>query len=722
MIDDHQGGKEKQVYLLLISIHGLIRGRDLELGRDPDTGGQTKYVVELARALGEREEIGRVDLLTRLVDDDAVSDDYAQRVETLTDKVRIVRIEAGPPGYIRKEELWDHLDLFADNTLHYIRASGVLPDVIHSHYADAGYVGVRVAHQLGVPLVHTGHSLGRVKRRRLLASGTDRGTIEQRYNLRRRIEAEEDTLGAADLVITSTDQEIEEQYGLYDYYQPEQMRVVPPGTDLERFQPPDGTEVDTQVAGQIGRFLRDPAKPMILALSRPDERKNMATLVEAYGESQALQETANLVIVAGNRDDIRYMEDGPQDVLTEILQLIDCYDLYGRVAYPKRHRPEDVPLIYRLVAAGGGVFINPALTEPFGLTLIEAAASGLPVVATEDGGPRDIIASCRNGLLIDPLDREAITDGLLKLLRDREGWARYAASGISGVLKNYTWQAHTNTYMKVIRPLIEHQHALPRAPLSRRPMQHHDRAVFADLDQSLLGDAAALKEFVGFIRANRKCATFGIATGRRLESALQELKRNAIPVPDVLITSVGTEIYYAPQLTTDLAWSRHIDHLWTPRSVRRTLSELPGLELQPSNMQSRFKISYYYDAEKAPDLEEINRLLRQANQTVNTFLSFGQYLDIVPVYASKGLALRYFADQWDIPLEHILVAGGSGADEDMLRGNTLAVVVANRHNEELSHLPEFDRIYFARQGHARGILEAIGHYDFYGKCGVPRHA
>jgi sucrose-phosphate synthase len=104
---------------------------------------------------------------------------------------------------------------------------------------------------------------------------------------------------------------------------------------------------------------------------------------------------------------------------------------------------------------------------------------------------------------------------------------------------------------------------------------------------------------------------------------------------------------------------------------------------------------------------------------VNVVLSFGQFLDVLPIRASKGLALRYFASRWDIPLEHVLVAGGSGADEDMMRGNTLAVVVANRHHEELSQLMDLERIYFARESYARGILEAIDHYDFFGSCTVP---
>ncbi|PJB05032.1 MAG: HAD family hydrolase, partial [Hydrogenophilales bacterium CG_4_9_14_3_um_filter_63_34] len=125
--------------ILLLSVHGLIRGHDLELGRDADTGGQTLYVVELARALAELPEVARVDLMTRRVADPQVSSDYAVPIEQLGPKARIVRIDAGPEGYIRKEELWDHLDSFADNALAFLRAEKLNPDIVHSHYADAGY-------------------------------------------------------------------------------------------------------------------------------------------------------------------------------------------------------------------------------------------------------------------------------------------------------------------------------------------------------------------------------------------------------------------------------------------------------------------------------------------------------------------------------------------------------------------------------------------------------
>ena len=178
-------------YLLLISAHGLIRGQEPELGRDADTGGQVKYVLELAEALAARDDIGRVDLVTRLIDDPAVDAGYAEPEEALANGARLVRIPCGPDGYIVKEQLWDHLDSFADNLLAWLREQPRTPDLVHSHYADAGYVGTLVARQLDIPLVHTGHSLGRVKRRRLLASGVDGEAIESRFNMARRINPEE---------------------------------------------------------------------------------------------------------------------------------------------------------------------------------------------------------------------------------------------------------------------------------------------------------------------------------------------------------------------------------------------------------------------------------------------------------------------------------------------------------------------------------------------------
>lgn len=708
------------MYILLLSLHGLIRGHDLELGRDADTGGQTKYVVDLARALGERADVTQVDLVTRRIIDAVVSADYGVALEPLSEKSRIVRIDAGPEGYLVKEQLWDHLDGLMDNLAAWLQEQGQWPDVIHSHYADAGYVGAKLASLIGVPLVHTGHSLGRDKRQRLLAAGLDGEQIDARYNMVRRIDAEETVLASADLVITSTHNEIEEQYALYDYYQPERMVVIPPGTDLKQFHPPAPKDPPIAFGARVKRFLDAPDKPLILALSRADHRKNIVTLIEAYGESPELQALANLLIVAGNRDDIRELDEGAREVLTEILLTIDAYDLYGKVAAPKHHSADEVPEIYRLTVRSKGVFINPALTEPFGLTLLEAAATGLPLVATENGGPVDIIGNCENGILIDPLDRTAIAAALLDILSDPERWQTFSRNGLAGVRERYSWQAHADLYRQRIAPLAKRAVPIPDTPPARRRLIYRDRALFTDLDQSLLGNAEGVERFVAMMRDNKRCANFGIVTGRRLDSLLAELKKHRIPAPDILITSLGTDIHYTGHLIPDDYWKDHVDHLWKPQAVRRILERTLGLTPQRKVEQSRFKISYHYDPTVAPTVEELATLLRTQEQSVNVVHSFGQFLDIVPIRASKGQALRYVAHRLGVPLEHILVAGGSGADEDMMRGNTLAVVVANRHHEELSQLGEHESIYFAQQAHALGILEAIEHYDFFGSCRVPQ--
>ena len=707
---------QRPLYIVLVSIHGLIRGHDLELGRDADTGGQTKYVVELARALGEREDVERVDLVTRLVEDPQVSPDYAEPVEQMCGKSRIVRIRCGEQGYLRKEMLWDSLESFSDNVLGYLKLQPRLPDVLHSHYADAGYVASRLSLQLGIPLVHTGHSLGLTKRKRLMAGGVKQAELESAYNISRRIEAEEMTLGVAERVITSTRQEIEQQYALYDFYQPDCMLTIPPGTDTKQFYPPRGDEKQSRIAQELRRFLKQPQKPLILALSRPDPKKNIVTLVEAYGESEELQKAANLVVVAGNRDDIQEMEPAARGVLNEILLAIDKHDLYGKVAYPKHHRPEEVAELYRLAAAGHGVFVNPALTEPFGLTLIEAAACGLPIVATEDGGPVDIIGNCANGYLIDPLDKIAMAASILELLNDREIWRRLSRNGIRGVRQHYSWKAHAENYLAAIRPLADKATRPPRIMKDRRRTPSCERVFISSLDLSLTGDGESLQRLMQMLQAHRREIMFGLATGRRLDDALAVLRQHRIREPDFLIASQGTEIYYGAELNPDEAWERHINHLWNPAAVRELLEEVPGLEIQPKRFQSPFKLSYYIDPGVA-EIQQVRQLLLRNEQAVNIVFSFGQFLDVLPIRASKGLALRWVASRLDFALERTLVAGVTAADTDMLMGNTMGAVVDSHHLAELSGLVNMERVYFSGSHGADGIMEAMEHYAFFEECG-----
>ncbi|XP_062099348.1 probable sucrose-phosphate synthase 1 [Humulus lupulus] len=510
--------KEKKLYIVLISLHGLIRGENMELGRDSDTGGQVKYVVELARALGSMPGVYRVDLLTRQIAAPDVDWTYGEPTEMLNPKTSentthelgesggayIVRVPFGPKDkYVAKELLWPHIPEFVDRALihisHMSRVLGeqvgggqpVWPIAIHGHYADAGDAAALLSGALNVPMLFTGHSLGRDKLEQLLKQG--RQSIEEintTYKIMRRIEAEELSLDASEIVITSTRQEIEEQWRLYDGFDPvierklrarikrgvhchgrfmPRMIVIPPGMEFHHIAPQEGdvdgelernednaASPDPPIWSEIMRFFSNPRKPMILALARPDPKKNITTLVKAFGECRPLRELANLTLIMGNRDNIDEMPSTNSSVLLSILKLIDKYDLYGQVAYPKRHKQSDVPEIYRLAAKTKGVFINPAFIEPFGLTLIEAAAYGLPTVATKNGGPVDILRVLDNGLLVDPHDQQAISDALLKLVSDKQLWARCRQNGLKNI-HLFSWLEHCKTYLTRIASCKQRQ-------------------------------------------------------------------------------------------------------------------------------------------------------------------------------------------------------------------------------------------------------------------------
>ncbi|XP_047941719.1 probable sucrose-phosphate synthase 1 isoform X1 [Salvia hispanica] len=502
--------KGKKLYIVLISLHGLIRGENMELGRDSDTGGQVKYVVELARALGSMPGVYRVDLLTRQLSSPEVDWSYGEPTEMLPPRnseglmdemgessgAYIVRVPFGPKDkYIQKELLWPYIPEFVDGALnHIIQMSKVLgeqignghpvwPVAIHGHYADAGDSAALLSGALNVPMLFTGHSLGRDKLEQLLRQGRlSRDEINSTYKIMRRIEAEELSLDASEIVITSTRQEIEEQWRLYDGFDPilerklrarikrnvncygrfmPRMVVIPPGMEFHHIIPhdgdmdaepepdEDGKSPDPPIWTEIMRFFSNPRKPMILALARPDPKKNLTTLVKAFGECRPLRELANLTLIMGSRDNIDEMPGPNASVLLSILKLIDKYDLYGQVAYPKHHKQSDVADIYRLAAKTKGVFINPAFIEPFGLTLIEAAAHGLPIVATKNGGPVDIDRVLDNSILVDPHDQQAIADALLKLVADKHLWAKCRANGLKNI-HLFSWPEHCKTYLSKI--------------------------------------------------------------------------------------------------------------------------------------------------------------------------------------------------------------------------------------------------------------------------------
>ena len=714
---------QKGLYILLFSIHGLVRSRDIELGRNADTGGQVKYVLELAEQLAARPEVKRVDLFTRLIHDKRFSQDYGRALEPISEKARIIRIPCGGGRYIRKELLWPHLDEFIDKTLKFIKHENLDPYLVHGHYADGGYVAMHLASLFGVPFVFTGHSLGKVKQEKMLEDGMSPEDINRKYHMDDRIRVENEIVGCADLVVTSTVQEVENQYGRYRHHTVPDFVVNPPGLDITRFFPYYDKELMDDMAKQarvtlqveLNRFFLTPDKPLILALSRPDKRKNVASLIQAYGQSKELQAIANLAVFLGIRKDILAKEENERDVLIETLLLMDKYDLYGKIAIPKKHDfTHEVPELYRIAASQRGVFVNPALTEPFGITLLESAACGLPIVATQDGGPVDIVKNCHNGILVDVSEPANISEAIKKILIDEELWKTYSRNGIDNVQSYYTWSAHIDRYLEKIVNLkshsIEKRLSVPKTDPVAPKMIRLNKMIVCDIDNTLTGDPKALKELLDLLKRNSGHVGFGVATGRTIDSSLEHLAENDVPVPDVIITSVGSEIYYRGRDNRDNGWSMHIRQKWDKATIRRLMATLPFLKLQEPETEREFKISYYMEPD--PDhLAKIHDLLTQNKCRYQAIYSHQKYLDLLPQRASKGKAIRYLSYKWEILLENFLVAGDSGNDKEMLRGDPHGVVVGN-YSEEMEILRGKRGIYFSPRSYAAGIIDGIRHYEF----------
>ncbi len=726
--------KDNGLYVMHISIHGLIRHRSPELGRDADTGGQVKYVLELAKSLGEVEGVDRVDLLTRLIDDKRVNADYAVPVEEITEYARLVRLPCGGKKYLRKELLWPHLEEFIDNIITFITKEGRTPDLIHGHYADAGYVAMELAAAFDVPFVFTGHSLGRNKRNKLLGDGLTTTKIDSQYKIETRIDREERIIKTADLIVVSTQQEIEEQYGLYDNTAKAALQVIPPGLDLEAFYPYYDIQFDPDLFSdevkqtrhtllrELHRFWMSPDKPFILALCRPDHRKNIAGLISAYGTDPELRAVANLAIFAGIRSNISDMEDNEKDVLTDMLLHMDRYDLYGKLAIPKKHDfATEVPELYRLCAESNGVFVNPALVEPFGLTLIEASSCGVPIVATDDGGPRDIVANCQNGILVDVTDASQIATAIKSILLDKEQWTMFSNNGINGVRSHYSWRAHCEKYLDAIRGLLP-KGAHPGLPggdaagsTNNRPsfgrrLTNVRHLLITDIDNTLVGDDGAMERLFYLLEENRDTIAWGVATGRSLELTIEIMTEYNFPTPDIMICSVGTEIYYGPDFRMDKGWQQHISWQWQAEEIKRALANFDFLVSQEAEGQRSHKISYYLE-EKDSRLQQVCDALDEMKLRCQVIYSHGQFLDILPLRASKGKAIEYLIQKYDFSPRHILVAGDSGNDADMIDGRTRGLVVGN-HSNELDHLRDRPNIYFSPESYAAGIIDGLRHYGF----------
>lgn len=233
-----------------------------------------------------------------------------------------------------------------------------------------------------------------------------------------------------------------------------------PFTKVENRFPVLIEEIDHLVRGDASVVsrgeLEDPDKPLLFSMARLDVIKNLVGLTEWFGKNQAVREKANLLLVAGyvNPDKSRSREEKEQ--IEKMHQLMDKYALDGQLRWLEMQTEKQlVGELYRYVADKQGAFVQPALFEAFGLTVIEAMTSGLPVFATRYGGPAEIIAHGISGFHIDPNHGDAVSDQILQfLLRCEEEpgyWQKISHNAITRIASKYTWKLYAHRFLRLAK-------------------------------------------------------------------------------------------------------------------------------------------------------------------------------------------------------------------------------------------------------------------------------
>ncbi len=669
------------MHIVSLALGGCLKAEPVRYGITEDTGGHITYILGEMEALARRKDITLAEIITRRFDEPRLGAVHAQAEEWVGPGLVIRRIDSGNPHYLAKEALSADRKAFTRALIEEFRARDRLPDLIHAHFADAADIAIAVEKALGIPFVYTAHSLGMDKRETLQSSST---AIEARI-------AEEDrAIAKARAVIGSSRDECERQLTAYSSARVGKIHRLIPGIDRR-----DGPCDLSSAVDLVAPFLRDPMKPMVLAIARPVHKKNLARLVDTFGGSETLREQCNLVILAGLRDDLRSGEDEQQDVLRELVEAIDHHGLYGSVAYPKSHTRSQVQALYRLAAQTRGVFVNPALMEPYGLTLIEAAAHGLPVVATKIGGPQDIVGELEHGLLVDPANAAEIGRAIECLVADRPLWERCSQNGRENSL-SMSWDNYGAAFAYIASSVLGARHRQKTKP---------DYLLVSDLDNTLTGCASGIARLGRFLARQRQFG-FVVATGRSIVEARRLVREWDLPAPLAWISSVGSEIYFEQEgeLVLDESYRANISDRWDPESIDRALRGQPGLVPQADYEQREFKRSYF--AETPKTVAQVEALLLSAGIAARAVFSHDRLLDILPVNAGKAAAMRHVAEKFGVRTQQVFAAGDSGNDTDMLTTCENAILVAN-HASEVAKLARHPNVYLSRRSHASGALEGL---------------
>lgn len=489
--------------LAIISPHGYF-GQANVLGL-PDTGGQVVYILDQVRALEKemRRRIAETGLdiepqilvVTRLIPE-AGDTTCNQHIEPIigTEHARILRVpfrnsdDIIVPHWISRFNIWPYLERFARDVEKEILAElSARPDLIIGNYSDGNLVATLLADHLQVTQCNIAHALEKTK---YLMSDLYWQDNDEQYHFACQFTADLISMNAADFIITSSYLEIagrNDSVGQYESYNAFTMpglyrvvngiemfdpkfNIVSPGADADVYFPfSEQTrrlaalheEIDALVYGKEQRpdargHFNDNDKPLLFSMSRLDHIKNITGLLDWYGNSKELRKAVNLLVVAGHVDASMSKDREESQQIGRMHELIDHYQLEGEVRWLGIQLGKNMAgELYRYVADRRGAFVQPALFEAFGLTVVEAMTSGLPTFATRYGGPLEIIEDGISGFHIDPNHgvqaAQIMVEFFKRVHQDPEYWQTISDGALKRIRSRYTWDLYAERMMTLSR-------------------------------------------------------------------------------------------------------------------------------------------------------------------------------------------------------------------------------------------------------------------------------
>jgi len=384
-----------------------------------DAGGQNVHVAALATELGRR----GIEVTVHTRRDDPT---LPRRVE-LAPNVVVDHVDAGPPEPIPNaiDNLLPFMDAFADDLADVWTADP--PDIVHSHFWMSGRAALAAARPLDVPVAHTFHALGVVKRRHQGAKDTSPPS---------RIAEERRILDDAAAIVAQCSDEVFELVRLGA--QLTKTRVIPSGVDVGRFRP----------SGPVAP--RTPGVQRIVVISRLVERKGIGNVIEALADVPGAE-----LVVAGGPDRKRLWDDALARRLRAVATEVGVAD---RVRFLGRVGCDDVP---RLLRSADVVACVPWY-EPFGIVPLEAMACGVPVVASAVGGLIDTVLDGVTGLHVPPRRPDEIAAALNRLLGDADLRRAFGRAGSERVRRRFTWRRTVDSLLDLYADVLDAERGLVR--------------------------------------------------------------------------------------------------------------------------------------------------------------------------------------------------------------------------------------------------------------------